>query len=50
MGSLKKVCAMVLGITNVRKTIQENARIKNQGEGFNWGMPLRVVGGHQSLA
>lgn len=50
VGSFGNVCAITLGGIMVRRTSQEKTRIANQGAGFNWGMSLRVVGGHQSLA
>lgn len=34
----------------MRKINHENTRIANHGAGFNCGMSLEVVGGHQSLA
>ena len=39
-----------LGGMVIRKTNHEKTRMANQGAGFNWGMSLGVVGGHQSLA
>lgn len=50
VGSLVKVCLRTLGGITVRKISQENTRMANHGAGFNWGMSLRVVGSHQSLA
>ena len=50
MGSFGKVWAITLGGRMVRKTSQEKTRMANQGAGLSWGMQLRVVGSHQSLA
>lgn len=41
---------MILGGRRVRKTIQENTIMANQGEGLSWGMSLGVFGRHRSLA
>jgi len=45
-GSLGKVCAITFGGRIVRKIVHVNMKIINQGAGFNWGISLRVVGGH----
>lgn len=50
VGSFGNVWAITFGGIMVSKTSQEKTRIANQGAGFSWGMSLRVVGGHQSLA
>lgn len=50
VGSFGNVWAITLGGITVRRTNQEKTKIANQGAGFSWGMSLRVVGGHQSLA
>lgn len=50
MGSFGKVCAMTFGGRMIRKTDQVNSIMANQGAGLSWGMSLRVVGGHRSLA
>lgn len=42
--------AITLGGITVKRINQEKIKIANQGAGLSWGMPLRVVGGHQSLA
>lgn len=49
-GSLGYLCAITLGGITVIKINHVNNKIINQGEGFNWGMSLRVVGSHQFLA
>lgn len=47
LGNVKAVT--FIGIT-VIKTNHEKTRMANQGAGLSWGMSLRVVGSHQSLA
>lgn len=41
---------MILGGKIVKKTIQVHSKINSQGAGFSWGIPLRVVVRHLSLA
>lgn len=50
VGSLGKVWAITLGGRTIKKISQEKIRIANQGAGLSWGMSLRVVESHQSLA
>lgn len=50
VASLGKVWLRTLIGIRVRKTNHEKIRIANQGEGFNWGISLEVVGGHRLLA
>ena len=50
VGSLGKECARTFGGITVRKISQERIRMVNQGAGSRWGISLRVVGGHHSLA
>lgn len=45
-----KVWPSTLGGRIIRKISHEKIKIINHGLGFSWGMSLRVVGGHQSLA
>ena len=44
------MCAITFLGKRVRKTTQAKSRVGNQGVGRSWGMSLRVVGSHQSLA
>lgn len=48
--SFVKVWFKILGGITVRKISHENTRMASHGAGFNCGMSLEVVGGHQSLA
>lgn len=50
VGSFGNVWAITLGGIMVKRTSQEKIKIANQGAGLSWGMSLRVVGSHQSLA
>lgn len=34
----------------VKNTAQAKSSVPNQGSGRSWGMSLKVVGSHQSLA
>lgn len=48
--SLGREWAVILGGRTTRKTNHESSKTISQGEGFSWGMSLRVVGRHLSLA
>lgn len=50
VGSFGKEWAITFGGITIRKTNQEKTRMASQGAGLSWGMPLGVVGSHQSLA
>lgn len=50
VGSFAKVWPRTFGGITVKKTSHENTKMANQGAGLSWGMSLRVIGGHQSLA
>lgn len=50
VGSFGKMWAMIFGGIIVRKTNQEKIKMASQGAGLSWGISLRVVGSHHSLA
>ena len=50
LGSFGKVWFRTFGGRMVRSTSHEKTRMANHGAGLSWGMSLRVVGRHHSLA